>query len=198
MSNEVLVSGSLQMSTVNTPTREGQRVTTESDIVNIKTPYIGLIIYIEDQDKYVYVKSLKSKRVGNFEIQNAQINEYFEIFPKNIVTRIDKIEQDLLVTNTNIKNQIDLAINDFSNAISDNGIIDTFKELIDFANTSQAGDLIITVEKVNQDITIINQEIEQIKDSVVEMDAKITSNTTSIEDLDNKYTNILSWEEVNI
>jgi hypothetical protein len=30
------------------------------------------------------------------------------------------------------------------------------------------------------------------------MDAKITSNTTSIEDLDNKYTNILSWEEVNI
>lgn len=198
MSSDVLVSGSLQMSTVNTPTREGQRVTTESDIVNIKTPYVGLIIYIEDQDKYVYVKSLKSKRVGNFEIQNAQINEYFEIFPKNIVTRIDKIEQDLLVTNTNIKNQIDLAINDFSNAISDNGIIDTFKELIDFANTSQAGDLIITVEKVNQDITIINQEIEQIKDSVVEMDAKITSNTTSIEDLDNKYTNILSWEEVNI
>lgn len=198
MSNEVLVSGSLQMSTVNTPTREGQRIATESDIVNIKTPYIGLIIYIEDQDKYVYVKSLKSKRVGNFEIQNAQINEYFEIFPKNIVTRIDKIEQDLLVTNTNIKNQIDLAINNFSNAISDNGIIDTFKELIDFANTSQAGDLIITVEKVNQDITIINQEIEQIKDNVVEMDAKITSNTTSIEDLDNKYTNILSWEEVNI
>lgn len=198
MSSDILVSGSLQMSTVNTPTREGQRVTTESDIVNIKTPYIGLIIYIEDQDKYVYVKSLKSKRVGNFEIQNAQINEYFEIFPKNIVTRIDKIEQDLLVTNTNIKNQIDLAINDFSNAISDNGIIDTFKELIDFANTSQAGDLIITVEKVNQDITIINQEIEQIKDSVVEMNAKITSNTTSIEDLDNKYTNILSWEEVNI
>lgn len=198
MSNEVLVSGSLQMSTINTPTREGQRVTTESDIVNIKTPYVGLIIYIEDQDKYVYVKSLKSKRVGNFEIQNAQISEYFEIFPKNIVTRIDKIEQDLLVTNTNIKNQIDLAINNFSNAISDNGIIDTFKELIDFANTSQAGDLIITVEKVNQDITIINQEIEQIKDNVVEMDAKITSNTTSIEDLDNKYTNILSWEEVNI
>lgn len=198
MSSDVLVSGSLQMSTVNTPTREGQRIATESDIVNIKTPYIGLIIYIEDQDKYVYVKSLKSKRVGNFEIQDAQINEYFEIFPKNIVTRIDKIEQDLLVTNTNIKNQIDLAINDFSNAISDNGIIDTFKELIDFANTSQAGDLIITVEKVNQDITIINQEIEQIKDSVVEMDAKITSNTTSIEDLDNKYTNILSWEEVNI
>jgi hypothetical protein len=36
------------MSTVNTPTREGQRVTTESDIVNIKTPYVGLIIYIED------------------------------------------------------------------------------------------------------------------------------------------------------
>jgi hypothetical protein len=38
------------MQSPNTPTREGQRVATESDITKINSPFIGLIIYVEDQD----------------------------------------------------------------------------------------------------------------------------------------------------
>ena len=76
MSSKVIMSGSVQMSSTNTPTREGQRVTTESEIANIPAPFIGLIVYIEDQDQFVYVKSLKSKKVGNFEIKNALVDEY--------------------------------------------------------------------------------------------------------------------------
>lgn len=76
MSNKILIDGSLSLSNPNTPTREGQRVATESDIVNINTPFVGLIIYIEDQDSFVYVKSLKSKKIGNFEIKNALVDEY--------------------------------------------------------------------------------------------------------------------------
>lgn len=190
------MSGSLQLSSTNTPTRDGQRVITESDIANIKTPYVGMIIYIEDADKYVYVKSLKSKMVGTFEILNAQVDQYYEVFPKNIVTKVDKIEKDLLVINSTIKEQVDLAINDFTNAITDNGVIDTFKELVDFANSSNAGDLIITVNKVEQNIEIINQEVQQIKVDMSVIDSKVTSNTSSIENLDNKYTHILSWEQV--
>lgn len=196
MSSNVIMSGSLQLSSTNTPTRDGQRVITESDIANIKTPYVGMIIYIEDADKYVYVKSLKSKMVGTFEILNAQVDQYHEVFPKNIVTKVDKIEKDLLVINSTIKEQVDLAINDFTNAITDNGVIDTFKELIDFANSSNAGDLIITVNKVEQNIETINQEVQQIKVDMSVIDSKVTSNTSSIENLDNKYTHILSWEEV--
>ena len=190
------MSGSLQLSSTNTPTRDGQRVITESDIANIKTPYVGMIIYIEDADKYVYVKSLKSKMVGTFEILNAQVDQYYEVFPKNIVTKVDKIEKDLLVINSTIKEQVDLAINDFTNAITDNGVIDTFKELVDFANSRNAGDLIITVNKVEQNIEIINQEVQQIKVDMSVIDSKVTSNTSSIENLDNKYTHILSWEQV--
>lgn len=190
------MSGSLQLSSTNTPTRDGQRVITESDIANIKTPYVGMIIYIEDADKYVYVKSLKSKMVGTFEILNAQVDQYHEVFPKNIVTKVDKIEKDLLVINSTIKEQVDLAINDFTNAITDNGVIDTFKELVDFANSSNAGDLIITVNKVEQNIETINQEVQQIKVDMSVIDSKVTSNTSSIENLDNKYAHILSWEEV--
>ena len=88
------------------------------------------------------------------------------------------------------------AINDFTNAITDNGVIDTFKELVDFANSSNAGDLIITVNKVEQNIEIINQEVQQIKVDMSVIDSKVTSNTSSIENLDNKYTHILSWEQV--
>lgn len=45
-------------------------------IANIPAPFIGLIVYIEDQDSFVYVKSLKSRKVGNFEIKNALVDEY--------------------------------------------------------------------------------------------------------------------------
>jgi hypothetical protein len=48
MSNKVIMSGTISMSSTNSPTREGQRVTTENEIVNISAPFIGLVIYIED------------------------------------------------------------------------------------------------------------------------------------------------------
>lgn len=70
------MSGTISMSSTNSPTREGQRVTTENEIVNISAPFIGLVIYIEDQDRFVYVKSLKNKKVGNFEIKDALVDEY--------------------------------------------------------------------------------------------------------------------------
>ena len=64
------------MSNTNTPTRAGQKVATESEIASIETPVIGMIIYIEDEDKFVYVKSLKSKKIGKIEIQNALVDQY--------------------------------------------------------------------------------------------------------------------------
>lgn len=87
MSN-VSISGSLSYTTNNTPTRVGQRVSTESEIPNIPAPFIGLIIYIEDQDKFVYVKSLKSKKVGLIEIKNAVIDEY-NYFSSNDVANLN-------------------------------------------------------------------------------------------------------------
>lgn len=68
--------GSIVQSNQDVPTRSGQRVETESEIASIGTPYRGMIIYIADQDSYVYVKTLKSKKIGNFEIKNALVDEY--------------------------------------------------------------------------------------------------------------------------
>lgn len=76
MSNNVIIGGTLQLSSNDSPTRVGQRVETESEIANIAAPFVGLIIYIKDQDSFVYVKTLKSKKIGNIEIKNALIDEY--------------------------------------------------------------------------------------------------------------------------
>lgn len=97
MSNNILINGSIAMRTVNTPTRVGQRVSTESDIANISTPFIGMIIYIEDQDSFVYVKSLKNDDSGIFEIENALINEYAPFVGGSI-----KGVQDITVSGDNI------------------------------------------------------------------------------------------------
>lgn len=64
------------MSNTNTPIRAGQRVTTESEIASISNPSIGEIIYIEDTGTFVYIKSLKSKKVGKLEIKNALVDQY--------------------------------------------------------------------------------------------------------------------------
>jgi hypothetical protein len=72
----VQLSGSIVQSGQDIPTRIGQRVETESEIAKIGTPFRGMIIYIADQDSFVYVKSLKSKKIGNFEIKNALVDEY--------------------------------------------------------------------------------------------------------------------------
>ena len=76
MSSNIILGSSLSISKTNTPTRAGQRVSTESEIANISSPYVGMVIYIEDVDTFVYVQSLKSKQIGNFEIKDALVDEY--------------------------------------------------------------------------------------------------------------------------
>lgn len=76
MSNNVIIQGSLQLSGNDLPTRVGQRVESEDQISNIVAPFVGLVVYIKDQDSFVYIKSLKSKKIGNIEIKNALVDEY--------------------------------------------------------------------------------------------------------------------------
>lgn len=74
--SDVSISGSLNLGTNNTPTRVGQRVATESEIANVPAPFVGQIIYIEDVDKYVSVKTLKSQKIGKLEIKDKYIDTY--------------------------------------------------------------------------------------------------------------------------
>ena len=74
--NNFIIDGSISLSTPNTPTRAGQRISSLAEIETIPTPSIGMIVFVEDIDKFIYVISLKSQKVGIFEIENAVIDEY--------------------------------------------------------------------------------------------------------------------------
>lgn len=76
MQNNYILQDSIAISKTNVPTRAGQRINSLSELEKVPTPFIGMIIYVEDQDLFIYVKTLKSSKIGNFEIKNSLIDEY--------------------------------------------------------------------------------------------------------------------------
>lgn len=78
MSINISISGSLAMNAPDTPTRAWERIDKEADIEKVESPYVGMIIYIKDQDKYVSVKSLKNGIIPVIKV----IDEYTDLIPE--------------------------------------------------------------------------------------------------------------------
>jgi hypothetical protein len=74
MSNDFIIDGSISISNANTPTRAGQRISSLAELETISTPFIGMIVFVEDIDKFIYVKSLKSQKFGIFEMNDALVD----------------------------------------------------------------------------------------------------------------------------
>lgn len=72
----ILIKESLQMSVANTPLDGRTTIATIADIANISKPNKGLIFYVEDEDRYYRVLTLKSKQNGFFTEPNAAIDSY--------------------------------------------------------------------------------------------------------------------------
>ena len=75
---KVVVSGPIIPSTINTPTDLRIRVQAIDDIYNIELPYIGMIVYVMDEDKYYKIKTLKAKEVADFLIIENSLVDTFE------------------------------------------------------------------------------------------------------------------------
>lgn len=106
-----------------------------------------------------------------------------------------------------VQKQIDDAINEFTSQISDNGTIDTFKELLEFAanNKGEIGDLILEINEAKdkneeQDLRIESLE-NNLKATEQGLLLKIEGNETAIANLsteiDTKIESAFSWENVN-
>lgn len=76
MADNIIIEKGLTISTPNTPTREGERISTLEEMANIPTPSVGMVVYVESLDQHFYVKSVKPKVVGGVLVQNGQVNEY--------------------------------------------------------------------------------------------------------------------------
>lgn len=102
-----------------------------------------------------------------------------------------------------INTAVNTAIDAFANAMSDNNVVDTFKELVEYAanNTSDLGALIVRVDGVEQKnaeqdlaITKLQEDLLVIKGN---MSDDLALQRVEIEkSIDEKITNAFSWEDV--
>lgn len=77
--NIIITGGGLKPSTVDTPSDIRTRINTIEDMKNIPLPYVGMMVYVIDEDEFYKVKSLKAKAMGPIEVDNALVDEYEKI-----------------------------------------------------------------------------------------------------------------------
>jgi hypothetical protein len=82
-SKKVITSGSVIPSIANAPLDIRTRVNTVNDIYNIELPFIGMIVYVIDEDKYYKIKTLKSKDIGLQVIEDAAVDTFEEFLIPN-------------------------------------------------------------------------------------------------------------------
>lgn len=69
----IIVADSLKPSGRNKPLDVRTVVNTESEILQIPVPFVGMIVYVKDTEKYYSIKSLKASAIG---IENSAVERY--------------------------------------------------------------------------------------------------------------------------
>jgi predicted nucleic acid-binding Zn-ribbon protein len=122
---------------------------------------------------------------------------YLGNLPSELESLAEQVEANtreiqLLTGGELVQSQIESAINDFASKITDDGTVNTFKELIDYAaaNSNELGDLILQVnnlkDKDDEIIDLILENKESIETLSLEIDDKI----------DQKIETAFSWENI--
>ena len=116
--NTIVTAGGITPASVDTPGDTRTRVETENDILNIPNPYVGMIVYVRDTDKYFKIKTLKEKEIGNTIIQNAAVDTYEEydlskyalqqevIELRNIIQELTYVPE-IVIANKNIESEME-------------------------------------------------------------------------------------------
>ena len=82
--NAIVLSGGLKPSKKNTPGDIRTRIETIADVKDIPLPFIGMIFYVIDEDKFYVVKTLDSKSIGAIEMTEMTVGEYEELFSDHL------------------------------------------------------------------------------------------------------------------
>lgn len=122
---------------------------------------------------------------------------YSGVLPSDIeelVKSVDEINKELDILTggegSSIQASIDSAINDFAEKISDDGTINTFKELVDYASEhkEESAQLILDVDNIKNNLIV---EL-QAKDSALESQITELAEDLSLE-IDEKINVAFSW-----
>lgn len=90
---KVIVSGSLIPSSNNSPLDLRTRINTIAEVENIQVPFVGMIFYVVDEEKFYVVKSLKDVEMGNMILKDNVIDRYEPLVDVKIDT--EGVEVDL-------------------------------------------------------------------------------------------------------
>ena len=91
--NGIVASDGFKISVKNMPMDVRTRIESINEVESIPNPFIGMIFYVIDEDRFYVVKTLKSKTIGVMIITNAVIDKY-EPLNKGLVT-IDELQEEL-------------------------------------------------------------------------------------------------------
>ena len=79
MSNAIVTQGGMKPGITNTPLDCRTRVDSVEEIYNIDVPFVGMLVYCTSDNAYYKITSLKPKKIGPINVENALVNE-FEVF----------------------------------------------------------------------------------------------------------------------
>lgn len=74
----IIVAGALTPNKLDTPLNARFRIESIEDVPKIEAPAVGELFYVRSIDKHYKIVSLKSKKIGELVIQDAQIDQYQE------------------------------------------------------------------------------------------------------------------------
>lgn len=94
MADKIVVGGSLIPSGKNQPLDIRTRISSISKVESIEVPFVGLIFYVEDSQKFYVVKSLKPKKVASISMPDMLVDEYEPLINPNLVD-FDYVNQQI-------------------------------------------------------------------------------------------------------
>jgi hypothetical protein len=164
MSNKIISNGGFIPSSTDTPIDLRIRVQSIDDIYDIELPYVGMIVYVIDEDKYYKIKTLKAKKVGIVSVENALVDTFEEFFINSSNGSTNELAQmpEIFIANKNIASEM----KELKKKMQDKSIISIVIDPQIVVENSDATDfkLNISMEFVNNSITYFDSmKIDKIR-----------------------------------
>lgn len=161
-SNTTKISYPLELTSRNSPTRLGQVIETLEDIKTVPKPFVGMIIYVNSLQKFIYVKTLKAQDNGFWgPIQDALIDEW-EYLNTGNSEGLNQLQLRVTTNEENIKTNTNNIAANAANIIQLNSSVDTLTTNLQTVQSQVSGQLSVISSKlttVKNDLSTVNQAV---------------------------------------
>lgn len=159
---EIVIQDSLKLSVTDKPTRHGQRIQNLSELEKIQNPFIGMVIYVIEEDKFIYVKSLKDKKIGFLTTKNALADEW-EYLNTGNSEGLDQLQLRVTTNEENIKTNTDNIAANATNIIQLNSFVDTLTTNLQTVQSQVSGQLSV----INSELTSVKNNLSTVNQAVI-------------------------------